>query len=137
MQYVAAAVIAAALVSVGLAAVNGSMQYEPELFISTDPGVGNFVLTEDFWAVFAVFFPAATGIMAGANMSGELKDPRQSIPLGTMAAIAVSYVIYVALAYRLAASASPAELRDNYTIMIDKAFWGPAVLGGLLGATFS
>ncbi|QDG50521.1 Na-K-Cl cotransporter [Persicimonas caeni] len=137
VQYVVAAVIAASLVSVGLAAATGSMQYEPQLWVSSSDDVGNILLTEDFWAVFAVFFPAATGIMAGANMSGELKDPRKSIPIGTMSAIAVSYVIYMLLAYWLATSATPEELRSNYTIMIDKAFWGPAVLGGLLGATFS
>jgi amino acid transporter len=136
IQYFVAAIIAASLVSVGISAATGSMQYDPQLWSGVPEG-SSAVLAEDFWVVFAVFFPAATGIMAGANMSGELKDPQKSIPLGTMAAIGLSYVIYIALAYWLARSATPAELRDNFTVMIDKAFWGPAVLGGLLGATFS
>jgi hypothetical protein len=75
--------------------------------------------------------------MAGANMSGELKDPRRSIPLGTMAAVGLSLLVYLALAYWLMRVASVEELTSNYTIMIDRAFWGPAVLGGLLAATFS
>jgi len=90
-----------------------------------------------FWIVFAVFFPATTGIMAGANMSGDLKDPKRSIPVGTLAAIGVSFVIYVLLAVWLALSATPEEMVTNYTVMVDKAYWPPAVLGGLLGATFS
>lgn len=136
IQYVIAAIIGGSLVSIGMAAATGSMEYSPQLWSAGIEG-GNVLLSADFWTVFAVFFPAATGIMAGANMSGELKDPRRSIPLGTMSAIALSYVIYMALAYWLAASAPPETLRENYTVAIDRAYWGPAVLGGLLGATFS
>ncbi len=113
------------------------MQY-PVQWLGEFPGspANNFAGI-GFWAVFAVFFPASTGIMAGANMSGELKNPRKSIPVGTLSAIGLSLVIYLVLAYWLARSASVDELTGNYTIMIDKAAWGPAVLAGLLGATFS
>ncbi|MFW5968750.1 MAG: amino acid permease, partial [Persicimonas sp.] len=137
IQYVIGAVIAGALISVGVAAATGSMEYEPQMWGQAAEGASGALFSGEFWSVFAVFFPAATGIMAGANMSGELEDPRKSIPRGTLAAIAVSFVIYVVLAIWLAQSASPEDLRENYTIMIDKAFWGPAVLGGLLAATFS
>ena len=140
VQYLIMAVIAGSLVSVGVAAANGSMVHDV-----VDVGlVGPYAGTPEggfsgtsFWAVFAVFFPAATGIMAGANMSGDLRDPKRSIPVGTLSAIAVSLVIYVLLAYWLARSATPQELMSNYTIMIDRAAWGPAVVAGLLGATFS
>jgi solute carrier family 12 sodium/potassium/chloride transporter 2 len=90
-----------------------------------------------FWIVFAVFFPAATGIMAGANMSGELENPRRSIPFGTLAAIATSLFIYLILAYWLGGTASSEELIGNYTIMIENAAINELVLAGLLAATFS
>ena len=90
-----------------------------------------------FWAVFAVFFPAATGILAGANMSGELANPRKSIPVGTLSAIGVSSVIYIALVFWSAKAATPGDLAASYTVMIDRSLWGPVVVAGLLGATFS
>lgn len=91
----------------------------------------------NFWQVFAIYFPAVTGIMAGANMSGDLKDPRRSIPLGTMSAIIVTMVIYIGLAYFAALVTTPEELRADELIMVDKALWGSAVLVGIMGATLS
>ncbi|MBE2220902.1 MAG: amino acid permease [Anaerolineae bacterium] len=108
---------------------SAGMIYQPTL-------VGNFP-DGDFWYIFSVFFPAVTGIMAGISLSGVLKDPRRSIPLGTMSAIAVTMVIYLFLAYWLSRVASPEELLTNSTVMVDKAYWSWAVLAGLLGATFS
>ncbi len=100
------------------------------------PLIGNF---EDagFWQVFAVFFPAVTGIMAGANMSGDLKDPRRSIPVGTLSAIGITMIIYIGLAYMLATHFTPEELRTNQMVMADGALFRPLVLIGILAATFS
>jgi len=58
------------------------------------PGV-----TQNFFTVFAVFFPAATGVMAGANLSGDLKDPSHAIPKGTLGAIGVTFVSYIGLVW--------------------------------------
>jgi solute carrier family 12 sodium/potassium/chloride transporter 2 len=91
----------------------------------------------NFWVTFAVFFPAVTGIMTGISMSGSLRNPRRSIPLGTMAAIAIGFVVYMLLAYWLVRVATQEELLTNSTVMVDKAYWGWAVYLGMLGATFS
>lgn len=92
---------------------------------------------ESFWVVFAVFFPAVTGIMAGVNMSGDLKDPTKSIPIGTFAAIGTGYVIYIGLVIILALRATPYELISDPLIMRKMAFWGDAILLGVWGATLS
>ena len=70
-------------------------------------------------------------------MSGELKNSRKNIPLGTLSAIALSTIIYVILCWWVARAASPQELINNYTILIDQSRWQPLVLMGLLAATFS
>ena len=94
----------------------------------------------NFWQVFAVFFPAVTGIMVGISMSGDLKDPRKSIPIGTMSAIGLTMVIYLLLAIWLSRVATVDELLNidpGNIVMADKAAWSWAVVAGLLGATFS
>ncbi|MEM1269463.1 MAG: amino acid permease, partial [Bacteroidota bacterium] len=139
-QYLILGIIVVSLGSVGLAAWNGSMIYDVadvSLWGTYRGAPEDGFSGSSFWIVFAVFFPAATGIMAGANMSGDLKDPRGSIPKGTLWAIGVSLVVYLVLAYWIAGSATVDELTSNYNVMIEKAFYGPAVLAGLLGATFS
>ncbi|KAI1714915.1 solute carrier family 12 domain-containing protein [Ditylenchus destructor] len=52
-----------------------------------------------FFTVFAVYFPAATGIMAGANISGDLKDPGKAIPMGTLLAIAITSIVYLLMVW--------------------------------------
>lgn len=140
IQFIIMVIIIASLVSVVLAAYDGSMQIPTSEALSWGSFKGspeNGFKGSNFWLVFAVFFPAATGIMAGANMSGELKDPRSSIPKGTLWAIGVSFVIYMLLAFWLARSASETELISNYNIIIEKAYVGPLIIAGILGATFS
>lgn len=139
-QFLIMGIIFASLLSISLASYYGSMQISAEEAIRWGTFKGspeNGFNGSDFWIVFAVFFPAATGIMAGANMSGELEDPRNSIPKGTLWAIGVSLVIYMLLAFWIARSATEAELISNYNIMIERSFWPPIVIAGILGATFS
>ena len=90
-----------------------------------------------FWTTFAVFFPAVTGIMAGANMSGELEEPRKSIPLGTIFAVVISACIYIWLAWVMAQMGTPEELRSKYDILVEKSMWSPVVQLAILCATSS
>ena len=90
-----------------------------------------------FWTVFAVFFPAVTGIMAGVNMSGDLETPSKSIPRGTFAAIGVGYVVYMLLPIILANRADALTLIDDPLVMRKIAYWGDAILIGVWGATLS
>jgi len=139
-QYLIMVIILLSLVSVLIAAFQGSMQLPVEDVLrwgSFKGSLENNFSGSNFWIVFAVFFPAATGIMAGANMSGELKDPKKSIPSGTLWAIGVSFVVYMCLAFWLARTATENELVTNYNIIIDKAYFGPLIIAGILGATFS
>ena len=92
---------------------------------------------EPFWTVFAVFFPAVTGIMAGVNMSGDLKDPIKSIPRGTLAAVGTGYAIYMILPIILVFRADNLNLIENPLIMQQISLWGPAILLGVWGATLS
>lgn len=137
IQYVILLVIGVSLVSIAASVYYGGLEYSPTYWGDFRGFPENGFEGTNFWYVFAVFFPAATGIMAGANMSGDLENPRKSVPFGTLAAIGVSYVIYMLVALWLSMVASPTELIENYEIVIESAAYPPAVIAGLLGATFS
>ncbi len=92
-----------------------------------------------FFIVFAIIFPAFTGMTAGVGLSGDLKDPGKSLPLGTMAATLSGMVIYVLIAYKLAVSANPQDLADtSKLVMADIAWQGWWLIPiGLAAATIS
>ncbi|KTF89801.1 hypothetical protein cypCar_00048038 [Cyprinus carpio] len=77
---------------------------EPQGFFSYNAAImmenmgPDFRDDETFFSVFAIFFPAATGILAGANISGDLADPQSAIPKGTLLAILITGVVYIAVA---------------------------------------
>ncbi len=70
----------------------GLLKFDPELFTANLHPLPGGALS--FWQLFAIYFPAVTGIMAGVNMSGDLKNPSKSIPLGTFAAIGTGLLVY-------------------------------------------
>ncbi|KAM8866447.1 solute carrier family 12 member 2 [Synchiropus picturatus] len=76
--------------------VKGFFGYNTAIFLEN---LGpDFRDDESFFSVFAIFFPAATGILAGANISGDLTDPQSAIPKGTLLAILITGLTYVAVA---------------------------------------
>jgi potassium/chloride transporter 4/5/6 len=91
-----------------------------------------------FWRGFAIFFPAVTGVMAGLGLSGDLRDPGRSIPLGSILAVLTGFAVYVLVPVLLAAGATAAELRENSLIWTQVALVGPwLVMPGLWAAIFS
>ncbi|TVR22328.1 MAG: Na-K-Cl cotransporter [Anaerolineaceae bacterium] len=133
IQYLIGAVVLVSLFSVFLGTF--AIADTPGL-TETPVLIGDFP-SGDFWHIFAVFFPSVTGILVGVNMSGALKDPRRDIPRGTLLAVLVGLVLYVGLAIWLSFKATPDELVENLIIVVDKALYGPAILAGILAATFS
>ncbi|MBU1219416.1 amino acid permease [Myxococcota bacterium] len=90
------------------------------------------------WAfVFSVCFPAFTGMTAGVGLSGDLKNPRRSIPLGTMIATLTGALVYFLIVLKLATNSDPATLNSDELVMSRIALWGPIIPIGLAAATLS
>jgi len=92
---------------------------------------------DGFSRVFAICFPAFTGLIAGLGLSGDLRNPRRSIPLGTLSGTLAGMVVYVCVVVKLAGSVTPQELAGDQLIMAKIALWGPAIPIGLAAASLS
>ena len=129
-QYVVMAAIAASLVSFFAGGAPA-----PESVAAASAAKAPLV---GFWPVFAVFFPAVTGILSGVGMSGDLKNPGKSIPAGTMAAVLVGYLIYMSVPVALSRFVPDAAALRGDSMMLQKcARWPYLVLAGVWAATLS
>lgn len=87
--------------------------------------------------LFAIFFPAVTGFEAGVSMSGDLQDPKKSIPVGTISAIALGLLVYIGLAAFFAFRVNADQLVNNPNILLEVSFFSPLLVAGIWGATLS
>jgi amino acid transporter len=93
-----------------------------------------------YWIVFAIYFPAVTGIAAGVNMSGDLENPGRSIPRGTLAAVGVGFLVYFAqIVICGGAFERSALITAPYELLHDNALFGWSILVtlGVIAATLS
>lgn len=128
IQYGILAILIAALISFFTGGWDSFMQ--PNMTPQYTEGVS-------FWIVFAVFFPAVTGIEVGISLSGDLKDPSRSIPRGTIASIVVTAVIYFAAAAWFAFHLSAEDLITNTLAMEQIASIPALILAGVAASTLS
>ncbi|MES1918047.1 hypothetical protein MHBO_000073 [Bonamia ostreae] len=101
-----------------------------------------------FVTIFGVFFPAMTGIMAGANLSGDLINPSNSIPTGTLTSVITAWAVYMAMSTIIADSTlrgDPSICSSEYPstglcynlIMEKIAVPGEIIYAGVYAATLS
>jgi len=130
-QYAVMAMIAAALVSFfigGFLKLDGTVMANNWALPAGGP---------PFWIIFAIFFPAVTGFTQGVSMSGDLKDPSRSLPLGTFLAVGLSIVVYFFVALIFAATMPAEALSGDYNAMKHVARVGWLVNVGVIAATLS
>uniref|UniRef100_G3VZW8 Solute carrier family 12 member 9 n=1 Tax=Sarcophilus harrisii TaxID=9305 RepID=G3VZW8_SARHA len=94
-------------------------------------------VTMSFASVFAILFNGCTGIMAGANMSGELKNPSRAIPLGTIIAVVYTFFVYALLFFFSSFTCDRTLLREDYGFFRGISLWPPMVLIGIYAASLS
>jgi amino acid transporter len=130
--YVVVAILAVSLVLFFM----GSTAHASEANYTLDTAV--FRNKESFFIVFAIVFPAFTGMTAGVGLSGDLRKPSKSIPLGTTLATISGMLIYFFVVYKLASSASEEDLLNNQLIMSKIAIGGSFIVPlGLAASTIS
>ena len=115
-----------------LSIVFGNHSYTP-----TEPLINSISTAAPFIVLFGIFFPAVTGFEAGVSMSGDLQDPKKSIPVGTITAIAIGLVVYIALAFFFSYSVSSDLLVNDPNALLKISLIPELVIAGIWGATLS
>ncbi|KAM6934929.1 solute carrier family 12 member 8 [Xenentodon cancila] len=108
---------------------HGFIGYSPGLLSSN--AVPDYSPGENFFTVFGVFFPAATGVMAGFNMSSDLQRPEHNIPVGTLAAVFTSWFLYLVFVFLLGSICTREALRYDFLIAEKVSLVGFLFLLGL------
>ncbi len=90
-----------------------------------------------FWAAFSIIYPAMTGIEAGMAMSGNLKNPSRSLPIGNITSLLFAGATYLILAIFLYRNIPTDILASDPFAVIDFARWRSLILLGIWGATLS
>jgi len=132
LQYGILVLLGLALVSFFAGAFRGASAATLDANLGAGYGEG-----QGFFTMFALFFPAATGIMAGANMSGDLKTPGKSIPAGTLGAIVVTGLVYLLMAVALGAAVDRSDLRTSNMAVRDVSLVPLLITLGIFAATLS
>jgi amino acid transporter len=126
-------VVAVLIISI-IAFLFGGTNYQPEPNTFT-PVIKN---PASFFAVFAIVFPAFTGMTAGVGLSGDLRNPSKSIPIGTIAGTLVGFVVYLIIIYKLSISVSSQDMLNDQLIMSKVALGGFILVPlGLAASTIS
>ncbi|XP_074506339.1 solute carrier family 12 member 7-like isoform X2 [Sebastes fasciatus] len=89
---------------------------------STDtskPYVFNDIATY-FTLLVGIYFPSVTGIMAGSNRSGDLRDASRSIPIGTIMAILTTSFFYISCVVLFGACIEGVVLRDKFGFSVKR-----------------
>lgn len=97
----------------------------------------NESLISPFWIGFALFFPATTGVESGVSMSGNLRSPRRSLPLGTIAVLITGFIVYMSIPFFLWTHAPRTLLVTDTLIFQHVAKFQPLILAGIWAATLS
>ncbi|KAM3877343.1 solute carrier family 12 member 4 [Diretmus argenteus] len=92
--------------------VHGAME-SFGLYVSAD-------IATSFTLLVGIFFPSATGIMAGSNRSGDLRDAQKSIPIGTILAITTTSLVYFSSVVLFGACIEGVVLRDKFGDAVNK-----------------
>jgi amino acid transporter len=119
--------------------IGGVMQFNYEQVVQnfSAPAFADPKKGLSFWVLFAIFFPAVTGFTQGVDMSGDLKYPGKSIPVGTFLAVGLSAIIYLLAALVFAGSMSNYELLADYGAMKKISLLPWLITAGVIAATLS